>query len=184
MPLTALDAKAALISIDLQTSILGNADVKARRMVVENTSRLADAFHEKGLPVVWVRALGMPAGRKQAGPPAGEVGGDFAAPEEGLPIAEGDLEIFKLGLSAFMVPELHEELQKQGITQVVITGIATGIGVESTARSAFDLGYNVLIVDDAVVDPDAERHVGSLTRTMPGFAEVDSSAAVLAVLKN
>ena len=58
-------------------------------------------------------------------------------------------------MGAFLGTKLDEELKARGVTQVVMVGVATGSGVESTARSAFDLGYNVVFVSDAMVDMSA-----------------------------
>lgn len=65
------------------------------------------------------------------------------------------------------------------MTQVVVTGVATSLGVESTARAAHELGYHVVIVRDAVVDIDPAAHATSLRVTLPALAEIDDTAAVL-----
>lgn len=183
MTLTAIDASSALIAVDLQQGILNFADPAEREKIVKNTARLADEFHARNLPVIWVRALGMPAGRKEMGPPAGGHDESWNAPDENLPIDESrDLVVFKRALSCFTVPETTEYLKKHGSTQVVITGLAAGVGVESTARSAFDAGYNVTVVSDAVTDGMPERLESALKISMPSFAEIGTTQNVLDLL--
>ena len=58
-------------------------------------------------------------------------------------------------------------LAQRNVTQVVVTGVATSIGVESTARSAFDHGYNVVLVVDAMTDLDANAHRYSVEKILP-----------------
>ena len=62
---------------------------------------------------------------------------------------------------------LHDQLAKRGVTQIVLTGIATSVGVESTARSAHDYGYNVTLVADAMTDRDADAHRHSVEKVFP-----------------
>jgi nicotinamidase-related amidase len=67
-------------------------------------------------------------------------------------------------VGAFIGTPLDEYLRKRGVTQVVLAGVATSIGVESTARSAYDLGYNVALVVDAMTDMDQEMHRHSIEK--------------------
>jgi nicotinamidase-related amidase len=73
-------------------------------------------------------------------------------------------------------------LKALGVTQIFMTGVATSIGVESTARSAYDAGYNVVFVTDAMTDRDAENHRHSLEKMFPRMGEVDTTENVLKVL--
>ena len=68
--------------------------------------------------------------------------------------------VTKQSWGAFLGTSLDDYLRRRGVTQLVLTGVATSAGVESTARSAYDLGYNVTLVVDAMTDrdPDAHRH--------------------------
>lgn len=183
MSVTAIDPKTALIAVDLQQGILNFADPAEREKIVNNTAALANEFHARELPVIWVRAAGMPAGRKEMGPPAGDHDTDFTLSDENLPIDEAkDLVVFKKALSCFTTAQTQQYLQEHGVTQVVITGLAAGVGVESTARSAFDAGYNVTVVSDAITDPMPQRMENSLTLTMPAFAEIGTTQEILGLL--
>ncbi len=69
------------------------------------------------------------------------------------------------------------------MTQVVVVGVATSVGVESTARSAHDLGYHVAFITDAMTDRDADAHRHSSEKIFPRLGETDTTENVLAMLK-
>ena len=185
MSITVFDSQAALIAIDLQQGILGMTDPAEVERIVSRTAKLADAFHAAGLPVVWVTALGMPVGRTALPKPGGDgtPPADFTEPHPDLPVQDGDFHVHKKATSGFSTGELHPFLQGQGVTQVFITGLATGIGVESSVRAAFDHGYNVVVVEDAVTDGNKEREHNSLTNTLPALAELGTTDELLTALK-
>jgi nicotinamidase-related amidase len=66
----------------------------------------------------------------------------------------------------------------------VLVGIATSIGVESTARSAYDLGYNVTLVVDAITDRNADAHRHSIEKIFPRLGETDTTDNVLKLLQS
>ena len=72
---------------------------------------------------------------------------------------------------------------QRGVTQVVLTGVATSAGVESTARSAYDLGYNVTLVVDAMTDRDADAHRHSVEKIFPRLGETATTDDVLKLLR-
>ncbi|MCY1703533.1 cysteine hydrolase family protein [Deinococcus sp. SL84] len=184
MPVTKLEPKTALIAVDVQKGTLGmSAQAEAER-VVGGTVCLADAFHASGLPVVWVRAVGLPRLRTDLPLPPEKVPGDFSELHPSLPVQDGDLVADKFGTSALVVPEVRAFLQERGVKGVVVTGLATGMGVESTVRAAFDAGYHVTVASDAVTDPNTERGQNSLRLTLPGFAEVGTVEEILNVLSD
>lgn len=74
------------------------------------------------------------------------------------------------------------QLRRRGVTQVVLGGVATAIGVESTARSAYEHGYHVTIATDAITDMDAEMHRNSVERVFPRLGESDTAAAIIELL--
>jgi nicotinamidase-related amidase len=82
-------------------------------------------------------------------------------------------------LGAFHGTSLGQCLRRRGGTQIVLVGISTSIGVESTARAAYDDGYNVTIVTDAVADRDPEMHRHSIEKVFPRLAERADAAEVL-----
>jgi nicotinamidase-related amidase len=84
---------------------------------------------------------------------------------------------------AFYGTPLDLQLRRRGVTQVVLCGIATSIGVESTARGAHEHGYNVTLVIDAMTDMKAEAHDNSLARIFPRLGETGTTEAALALLE-
>ena len=182
MALTILDEKAALVVIDLQKGIVGLPLVHAGSEIVSRSAELARAFRKRGLPVVLVNVTAATPGRTDEGPRK------FAFPEgwadlvEELGAEQGDLLVSKQAVSAFARTGLDEMLRERGVTQVFLTGIATSAGVESTARSARDLGYNVVLVVDAMTDRDAETHRHRVEKVFPRFGETETTEGVLRVL--
>ena len=73
-------------------------------------------------------------------------------------------------MGAFIGTDLDAYLRSGNVTQVFITGISTSAGVESTARSAYDLGYHVVVVTDAVTDRNPEAHRHTVENTFPNWA--------------
>jgi nicotinamidase-related amidase len=69
------------------------------------------------------------------------------------------------------------------VTQVFLAGVATSVGVESTARSAYDCGYNVALVLDAMTDRDPEAHRHSVENIFPRLGETDVTDNVLKMLR-
>ena len=96
---------------------------------------------------------------------------------------QNDLTVTKKTWGAFHNTSLHEELQKRGITQVVICGIATSIGVESTARQAYELGYNVTLATDAMTDLNMDTHNNSVKLIFPRLGETGSCEDIVTQLK-
>ncbi|PCE27093.1 hypothetical protein BWP39_09925 [Paraburkholderia acidicola] len=184
MAITKIDAKSALIAVDMQKGILPMAAPADVERIVAKTIELANTFHELGLPVVWVRALGLPGGRVESRPPVGEPQADFAELHNDLPFEEGDLDISKKGTNAFLSQKLHALLQERGITNVIVAGIALGVAVESTVRAGFDAGYSMTVATDATTDPMPGRAQAVLKFTLPMFSESGTTAEILTALRN
>ena len=86
--------------------------------------------------------------------------------------------------SAFHNTGLDAHLRGLGVTQVVLTGISTTSGIESTARSAYDYGYHVVLATDAITDPDAAAHANSVERILPKLGETATTTEILDMLDN
>lgn len=183
MPLTKLDSNAALIVIDLQKGIVGIPTVHPASEIIDRAAQLARAFRERSLPVVLVNVTGRSPGRTDAGSPKFSFPAGWAELVPELERHSNDHLISKQRPGAFIGTDLHEYLRQRRVTQVFIAGIATSLGVESTARSAYDYGYNVVIVVDAVTDRDADLHRNSVGRIFPRLAEMVSTDQALKALK-
>jgi nicotinamidase-related amidase len=179
MPLTTLDPTAALIVIDLQKGITGLPTVHPAAQIIERTAHLARVFRERGLPVVLVNVTAAAPGRTDVGPPKLSFPADWTDLVPELDQQPSDYLISKQRVGAFIGTSLDDYLRQRGVTQVFLTGIATSVGVESTARSAYDLGYNVVLVVDAMTDRDAAVHRLSVEKIFPRIGETETTENVL-----
>lgn len=182
MPVTTIDPKTALVLIDLQNGIVALPTVRPAGEIVQRARTLADAFRARSLPVVLVHVAGAPPGRAEQkrsleGLPAGWT--DFV-PE--LNQQPSDHVVTKHQWGAFTNTDLGAHLKRLGVTQIVLAGIATSIGVESTARFAHELGFNVTLATDAMTDMSAEAHENSLARIFPRLGETGSTEDILGLL--
>jgi nicotinamidase-related amidase len=182
MPLTKLDVTPALVVIDLQKGIVGLPLAHSASEIVGRSALLARAFRERRLPVVLVNVSGAAPGRTDAGSRSFSPAADWAQLVPELEQHSTDLLITKQRVGAFIGTSLDEYLRQHGVTQVLLTGIATSNGVEATARSAYDLGYNVVLVVDAMTDRDADAHSHSVEKIFPRLGETDTAANVLKLL--
>ncbi|MCF3962143.1 isochorismatase family protein [Streptomyces fuscigenes] len=182
MSATTLDPKTALVVVDLQKGIVNLPTVHSADEVVERSARLAAAFRAKGLPVVFVRVTGGAPGRTESAGSAGRPPADWADLVEGLGKEDGDIVVTKQVWGAFHGTDLDLQLRRRGVTQVVLTGIATSIGVENTARAAYEHGYNVTVATDAVTDMSAETHQNAVERIFPRLGETDTTDAIIKLL--
>jgi nicotinamidase-related amidase len=183
MPLTKLDTNAALVVIDLQKGIVGMPTAHPTGEIVGRAAQLARAFRERPLPVVLVNVTAAAPGRTDAGPRRFSFPPDWTELVPELEQHPDDHLVSKQRVGAFIGTSLDDYLRQRGVTQVFLAGIATSAGVESTARSAYDYGYNVVFVVDAMTDRDADAHRYSLEKIFPRLGETDTTANVLARLK-
>ncbi len=183
MPLTKLDATAALIVIDLQKGIVGLSTVHPVGEIVSRAAQIAYAFREQGRPVVLVNVSGRAPGRTDAGVPKLSFPPDWTELVPELDQQPNDYLVTKQRAGAFIGTSLDETLRQRDVTQVFLTGVATSLGVESTARSAYDLGYNVVLIVDAMTDRDADAHRISVEKIFPRLGETTKVDDVLKLLK-
>jgi nicotinamidase-related amidase len=183
MPLTRLDPVAALVVIDLQKGIVGIPTVHPAGEIVGRAAQLIRAFRERKLPVVLVNVTGGAPGRTDAGPPKFARPADWAELVPELEQQPGDHLVTKQRWGAFLGTDLDNYLRQRSVTQIALAGIATSIGVESTARSAYDLGYNVALVVDAITDRDSDAHRNSVEKIFPRLGETAKAEDVLKLLK-
>ena len=183
MPLTKLDPTAALVVIDLQKGIVSLPTVHPVDEVIGRSAQLARAFRKRSWPVVLVNVTGRALGRTDSGMPQHSLPPDWAELVPELEQQLGDHLLSKKSWGAFLGTDLDEYLRQRKVTQVFLTGVATSAGVESTARSAYDLGYNVVLIVDAMTDRDADAHRISVEKTFPRLGETTEADDVLKLLK-
>jgi nicotinamidase-related amidase len=179
--------KTALVLIDLQNAVVSmNTAPYASTQVVENSRKLADAFRVHGAPVVYVRAdlndfMKLPVdqphnlGDKPLPAAASEI-----TPSAGF--QHGDILVTKRHWGAFAGTGLEQQLKSRGIDTVVLTGISTNVGVESTARQGTGLGFAFVLVEDACSAQSAEHHRFAFEHIFPRLTRVRSTDEVLAAL--
>ncbi|PTB22707.1 hydrolase [Trinickia symbiotica] len=183
MPLTTLDPKTALVVIDLQNGILSYPTVHPVSGVVANAASLADAFRRHRLPVVLVNVAGGAPGRAEQSRKLSDLPADWTELAAELNRQPDDYTVTKCTWGAFTNTNLDDYLRTRGVTQIVLCGVSTSIGVESTARFAYELGYNVTLATDAMTDTNADAHANSVTRIFPRLGETGTTSEVLALLK-
>lgn len=189
MPVTTLDPATALIVVDLQGGVIGIPITlePSAASVVERSVELLDAFRGHGLPVVLVNVDARAPGRTErsaaggsgmAAAPAG--GGADLVPE--LKAQPSDLRVTKKTWGAFHGTGLAEQLRELGVTQVVIAGISTTSGVESTARQAYEHGFHVTLATDAMTDFSPVAHANSIAEIFPKLGETGTTAEIVDLL--
>lgn len=161
-------ARSALVLVDLMDRIVAlPLEPREGPDVLAAAERLASAFRAAGAPVVLVRAE-RPGVAEQ--PP----GSDLV---QGL-ARDGDIEIVKHTHGGFQGTGLHERLRRLGVRTLVFGGIATNLGVESTARAAGDLGYDLVFVEDAMAALTAAEHEASVRLDFPRLGTVVRAADI------
>lgn len=183
MALTTLDEKLALIVVDLQKGIVGLPTAHPTDAVVKNAAVLADAFRQRKLPVVLVNVDGGAPGRSEAAPRARDFPPGWTELVPELNQQPGDHTVTKQTWGAFTNTDLDSFLKQHGVTQVVIVGVATSAGVESTARHAHEMGYNVTLAIDAMTDMSADAHDNSIARIFPRIAETGTTQGIISLLE-
>jgi nicotinamidase-related amidase len=176
----------ALVLIDLQKGIVGHELAPYSGEKVATTSLdLAARFRSVGAAVVLVNV----AWSKDAGDVLHQaVDQPFAIPPGGLPESfselidglakPGDILITKRQWGAFYGTELDLQLRRRGIKTIVLAGIATNFGVESTARHAWEHGYELAIVEDGCTSMSADLHHMAVRNIFPRLARVMQSTEV------
>ena len=182
MALTTLDPNTALIIVDLQKGIVGSPFVHPIDKVVEQSRALLNAFRQRGLPVVLVNVAGGAPGRTERPRhsesfPAGWT--DFIPELDQQP---DDIVVTKRTWGAFASTDLEDRLRARGVTQVVVTGVATGTGVEATARQAYEQGFNVALALDAMTDGRPEAHDYSIKNVFPRLGETGTAQEIIDLL--
>ena len=183
MPLTVLDPNTALIVIDLQQGIVSLPTVHPIGDVVKHARALADAFRSRSLPVVLVNVDGGASGRTEQPPrmAAFPDGWTDLIPE--INRQPGDIVVTKRTWGAFASTDIENQLKARGVTQVVIAGVATGTGIESTARQAYEQGFNVTLATDAMTDMRQVAHDYSLAHVFPRLGETGTTQEIIDLLE-
>ena len=176
----------ALVLIDLQNGIIsGTYAPRSGAEVLETCRAVAVQFRQAGAPVVlvnvaWAADFGDALPQKVDQPPQ--------RPERGLPkdwsslarglARTGDIRVTKRQWGAFHGTELDLQLRRRGIETIVLGGLVTNFGVESTARQAWERGYETILLKDACSAPSAELHDLAFRYIFPRIGRVTTSGAL------
>ncbi len=180
-------AKTALVVIDLQKGIVARETYPhTSEVVIKNASDIASAFRKRKMPVFLVRVNSSPDGKDRLIPITDQpsissqaLPSDWAEIVSDMGPEPGDFVITKHQWGAFYGTELDLQLRRRGITTIVLCGIATNIGVESTARFAFEYGYNQVFIEDAMAAMSVDEHSFTVAKTLPRMGVVRTTAELL-----
>ena len=185
-------SRAALVIIDLQRGIVAvPVGPHPSTEVIERAAQIARAMRAKGGTVVLVRVTPSPDGKDGLKPvtdapvpPGGRPPAvDFAEIVPQLAPQPGDVVITKRQWGAFYGTELDLQLRRRGVDTIILAGISTNVGVESTARDAYERGYQQVFVEDAMAAREAEDHRHTVRSLFPRIGRVRSTEDVLAALR-
>ncbi|MGC9931776.1 isochorismatase family protein [Priestia aryabhattai] len=173
--------KTALVLIDLQKGIVPIGEDE----IVEKSVQLVNRFREQNGFISFVRvdfqdgkdALTPETDQKPSAPQ--ERPADWAEFDPRLNVQETDYIVTKRQWGAFFGTDLDLQLRRRGIDTIVLCGIATNIGVESTAREAFQYGYNQIFVTDAMATFTKEEHEATLSYIFPKIGKLRTTQQFL-----
>ncbi|AGK95789.1 hydrolase [Clostridium pasteurianum] len=181
--------KTALVVIDLQNGIVsGEHSPYSSAEVVKNASKLINAFTEKGAFVVLVKVSSVD-GKDMFKPSVDlkislvqfQEGWDSYVPE--IANSKNAHTITKRQWGAFYGTDLDLQLRRRGIDTIVLCGISTGIGVDTTAREAYQHGYNQIFVEDAMTARAKDEHDYVCKYIFPRIGKIRTSEEVALLLK-
>ena len=182
MTVTTLDRNTALVLIDLQKGIASMPTVHPMADIIQRSVALADAFRKRDLPVVMVNVTGGAPGRTQEVRNLSGMPADWAELVPELGARDSDHRVTKKTWGAFTATDLEDYLKSQGVTQIVLAGVATSIGVESTARHAYEYGFNIALATDAMTDRNPQAHANSVDIIFPRLGETGTTDEIIALL--
>ena len=173
----------ALVLIDLQNGVLSMpVQPHSAATVYERSKTLTARLRAAGGPIVWVRVsfaadfADAPRARVDQPSHMGSLPkGWDEFPEQLHP---SDLSVTKHQWGAFYGTDLDLQLRRRGVNTIVLGGIATSIGVESTARSAWEHGYELILCEDLCSDLSEETHAHTFKHIFPRLARVVNSEAI------
>jgi nicotinamidase-related amidase len=183
-------ARAAVVLYDIINAGIKPRDAAAAKAIqdsglVANLVRVVAAVRPYGVPVMWIvprrrpDRLGLPdnvtdLGRGWAGLDERE-----SALIDEVVVQPEDQLVFKPRRDPFIGTDLDLHLRARGVDTILLGGYATNWGVESTARTAFDLGYDVIVLSDCCTNADVDLHRFAIEKILPRFARVMTADDVL-----
>lgn len=184
--------KTALVIIDLQKGIVANSCTPySAQQVVNNAAKLAQEFRKVGGFVVPVHVNSID-GKDTLHPVADGFPGwggsnsvqpsDWAEFVPELQVGPADYRVTKHQWGAFYGTDLDLQLRRRGVHTIVLCGIATGIGVDTTAREAYQRGYQQVFARDATTGLSQTEHDYVLGYIFPRIGRVRFTEEIVAAL--
>jgi nicotinamidase-related amidase len=181
--------KTALVVIDLQKGIAEQPTKPyPAHAVIGNAAKLVNTFRKNGMPVFLVHVittketmLNVVSDESFSRPSA--LSPDWAdfVPEI-VPTPE-DIVIAKKQWGAFYGTDLELQLRRRGMDTIVLCGIATDFGVESTARFAYEYGFQQIFAEDAMASRSEEQHNAAVNFIFKRMGRVRKTDEILKVLQ-
>jgi len=181
--------KSALVLIDLQNGIASRElSPYTSEEVIQNASKLAKAFSEKGAFIVLVRVstidgkdmIKPKTDLKNTGMKYPE-GWDNLVPE--IAATKNAHIVTKRQWGAFYGTDLDLQLRRRGIDTIILGGVSTNIGVDTTAREAYQHGYNQIFVEDAMTAVTKEEHEYVCKYIFPRIGKIRTTKEIVSSLK-
>ena len=183
--------KSALVLIDLQNGITAmgvSTSPYTSEEVIQNASKLVNAFSEKGAFIVLVRVSTMD-GKDMVKPKTDlkatgmkySEGWDNLVPE--ISTTKNAHIVTKRQWGAFYGTDLDLQLRRRGIDTIVLGGVSTNIGVDTTAREAYQHGYNQIFVEDAMTALTKEEHDYVCKYIFPRIGKIRTTKEIVSSLK-
>ena len=191
--LTLEPRRTAIVVIDLQKGIaqMPSGAPHAKPVVIANAARMLAAARAAGAQPVLVHVGGALDGADRVHTKAdqgwsrgGPLPPDWSELIPELNQQPSDIVILKRQWGAFYGTDLDLQLRRRGLTTVVLCGIATEFGVESTARDAYERGYELIFASDAMTGMAAESHANAIERIFPRMGRVRTTEQIVAALES
>ncbi|HKV73841.1 MAG TPA: hydrolase [Gemmatimonadales bacterium] len=193
MALNLNPATTALVLIDLQHGILAmNLAPHGRGTVVANAARLGHALAARGGTICLVHVgfspdnrdrLLQPVDQPNPPPPPGGQPKEWSAFVPEIDALRKDVVVMKRNWGAFHGTELDLQLRRRGVHTIILCGVSTNIGVEQTAREAFQHNYAIVLAEDACASSSADMHAFSISKIMPRLTRVRPTAEIVAAIE-
>jgi len=183
--------RTAVVVIDLQKGIVGfPGNPHSAENVIANTVALLDAARSMGAQPILVHVGRSPDGgdglqvaSDQPMRAAGSMPPDWSELIPELNRQPNDIVILKRQWGAFYGTDLDLQLRRRSLSTIILCGIATEFGVESTARDAYERGFEQVFAEDAMTARNAESHTNSIANIFPRMGRVRSTAEIVAALR-
>jgi len=191
------NSNTALIVVDVQNDFCHSKGVFSKyreanldqvQQAVKNISTLIRKCRECEIPIIFIQTIHSPwtnspswgkrlegSGEKMRICPPNEFGSQFFTVEP----QENDCIVTKHRYSAFVGTDLNLILRSKGIENILVTGVATNVCVETTARDGYNRDYNVVFVEDCCGAYDEEEHAATLNNIRKFFGTVVTSGSLI-----